>query len=104
MKLSGSPGAFAHSRPVTECGQCGERIYIPEWTEYREGGRIRHLWECEACGYAFETTIRFAANGTVETADVHLTESTDRERTISVHPLTGRVEVEDGYLVQKVLE
>jgi len=28
--------------------------------EFRDGGRIRHLWACEACGYAFETIVRFA--------------------------------------------
>jgi len=21
---------------------------------------MRHLWACQACGYAFETTVRFA--------------------------------------------
>lgn len=47
-------------RPLIECAQCGGRIYIPEWSECLEGGRVRHLWQCEACGYAFETTVRFA--------------------------------------------
>lgn len=51
---------FARSRPVIECAQCGEHIYVPEWTEYLEGGRVRHLWCCDACRYAFETTVRFA--------------------------------------------
>jgi hypothetical protein len=60
MELPDWTGAFARSRPILECAQCGERIYIPEWTEYRDGGRIRHLWACEACGYAFETTVRYA--------------------------------------------
>lgn len=50
------------------------------------------------------TTIRFAANGTVETADIHLKESPDRDYTISVRPLTGNVNVEDSYVVQKDLE
>jgi hypothetical protein len=61
MELLDDAGAFVRSRPTTECAQCGERIYVPEWTEYRDGGRIRHLWACEACGYAFETVVRFAA-------------------------------------------
>jgi hypothetical protein len=46
---------------VIECAQCGEHIYVPEWTEYLEGGRVRHLWRCGACRYAFETIVRFAA-------------------------------------------
>lgn len=52
---------FARSRPVLECAQCGERLYVPEWSEYLDGGRVRHLWRCEACDYAFETTVYFAA-------------------------------------------
>ena len=51
----------ARSRPVIECAQCGERLYVPEWTEYRDGGRILHLWECEACGTSFETVASFVA-------------------------------------------
>jgi hypothetical protein len=52
---------FARARPVIACIQCGERLFVPEWSEYVDARRIRHLWECEACGYAFETTVRFAA-------------------------------------------
>jgi uncharacterized Zn finger protein len=61
MAMTGDAGWFAHSRPVIECAQCGEHIYVPEWTEYRDGGRVRHVWECEACGYVFETVTRFEA-------------------------------------------
>jgi len=61
MELVRDTGRFARSRPVIECAQCGDRLYVPEWTEYRDGGRILHLWECEACGYAFETMVTFAA-------------------------------------------
>jgi hypothetical protein len=46
---------------VIECAQCGERIYIPEWSECVDGNRVRHLWQCEACGTSFETTVRVAA-------------------------------------------
>ena len=52
---------FARSRPVIECAQCGERLYVPEWSEYLDSRRVRHLWRCEECDYSFETTIRFAA-------------------------------------------
>jgi primosomal protein N' len=52
---------FARSRPVVECAQCGEPIYVPEWSEYLESHRARHLWQCEDCGHSFETTVRFAA-------------------------------------------
>ncbi len=51
---------FSRTRPALECAQCGNPIYIPEWSEWLDSSRVRHLWECEACGYAFETTIRIA--------------------------------------------
>jgi transcription elongation factor Elf1 len=46
---------------MIECAQCGARLFVPEWTEYVDARRVRHLWTCEACGLAFETTVRFAA-------------------------------------------
>ena len=52
---------FAHSRPILECAECGEHLFVPEWSEYVDKYRVRHLWQCDACGYAFETTVRFAA-------------------------------------------
>jgi uncharacterized Zn finger protein len=52
---------FPRSRPLTECAQCGAQLFVPEWSEYVDERRIRHLWECEDCGYAFETTVRYAA-------------------------------------------
>ena len=48
------------SRPVNECAQCRETIFLPEWSEYLDTRRVRHLWECEACGYKFETLVSFA--------------------------------------------
>jgi len=45
-------------RPVIECAQCGEHLYIPEWSEFIDARRMRHLWTCDACGYQFETTVR----------------------------------------------
>lgn len=53
-KVGGSP-------LIIECAQCGERLYVPEWSEFLDGRGVRHLWQCEACHYTFETTVRFAA-------------------------------------------
>ena len=61
MELSRDSTRFARSRPVLECAQCGERLYVPEWSEFVDERRVRHLWACEACGYSFETIIRYAA-------------------------------------------
>jgi ribosomal protein S27AE len=49
------------TRPANECAQCGETIFMPEWSEWLNPACARHLWQCEACGYSFETTVRFAA-------------------------------------------
>jgi ribosomal protein S27AE len=43
-----------------ECAQCGEPLFMPEWSELVDERRVRHLWECGACGYVFETSVRFA--------------------------------------------
>ncbi|HEX3710954.1 MAG TPA: hypothetical protein VHV56_13840 [Pseudolabrys sp.] len=56
-----NPARSARTRPMIECAQCGARLFVPEWTEYVDARRVRHLWTCEACGLAFETTVRFAA-------------------------------------------
>jgi ribosomal protein S27AE len=55
-------GAAKAPRPRTqlECAQCGNSLFMPEWSELLDEHRVRHLWQCEACGYAFETTVRFA--------------------------------------------
>ena len=61
MELFRAHSKIARSRPVTECAQCGEHLFVPEWSEFVDARRVRYLWECEACGYAFETTVRVAA-------------------------------------------
>jgi predicted RNA-binding Zn-ribbon protein involved in translation (DUF1610 family) len=43
------------------CPQCGEWLLAPDWSEYRSERCVRHTWSCEACGYAFETDVFFAA-------------------------------------------
>jgi hypothetical protein len=48
------------TRAHVACAQCGDALYIPEWSEWLDGARVRHLWTCDACGYAFETTVRYA--------------------------------------------
>jgi ribosomal protein L37AE/L43A len=58
LKISSSQ-SNRPSRPVNECAQCREVIFLPEWSEYLDARRVRHLWECEACGYKFETLVCF---------------------------------------------
>ena len=60
MSLPRNTARVARSRPILECGQCGEPLFMPEWSELVDEHRVRHLWQCDACGYAFETTVSFA--------------------------------------------
>jgi DNA-directed RNA polymerase subunit RPC12/RpoP len=50
----------AHTPPVS-CTKCGERLFVPEASEYFEANSVRHYWKCEPCGYSFETTACFGA-------------------------------------------
>jgi hypothetical protein len=47
------------AKPLIGCAQCGAMIYVAEWSEQVDAQRVRHLWECEACGYVFETMASF---------------------------------------------
>ena len=53
--------ASVRARPAMICAQCGDAIHMAIWSEYLDERRVRHEWECEACGYHFETMARFAA-------------------------------------------
>jgi rubredoxin len=44
-----------------QCPQCGEWLTAPDWSAYLNERRVRHTWSCQACGYAFETDVFFAA-------------------------------------------
>jgi hypothetical protein len=46
-------------RPVNFCAQCGATIYVATWSEHVSDSRIRHLWCCDDCGYAFETLVTY---------------------------------------------
>jgi hypothetical protein len=55
------PPKAARSSSTKDCAQCGYRIFMPEWSEWRDTGHAHHLWQCDACGYSFETEIYYAA-------------------------------------------
>ena len=51
-----------HDAPMpfgNPCAQCRETILMPAWSEHVSERRIRHLWQCDACGYTFETLVCF---------------------------------------------
>lgn len=47
--------------PVLPCAQCGTTLFGPEWGEYLDDRRVRHLWCCDACDYRFESIVCFPA-------------------------------------------
>jgi DNA-directed RNA polymerase subunit M/transcription elongation factor TFIIS len=51
-----------------ECAQCGEMLIAAVWSEHLSERCIRHLWNCDACGYAYETKIYFASEVTIQHA------------------------------------
>jgi len=54
-----SPQSESHVPLANPCAQCRRAIFMPEWSEYLKDHRVRYLWECEACGYRFETLVCF---------------------------------------------
>jgi len=46
----------AYASPA-RCPQCGDWMVAPVASEFVEGGEIRHLWECDACGESTLTSI-----------------------------------------------
>jgi len=51
------------ARPTcfTECAQCGETLFAPEWSEHVTERCVRHCWSCDSCGYQFETSVYLRA-------------------------------------------
>lgn len=46
---------------VNQCAQCGAGLNEPEYSEHFPDHRVRNVWSCDACGYAFEDTVYYAA-------------------------------------------
>lgn len=42
------------------CKQCGERLLAPTWSEHVNERCVRHVWQCDACGYGFESQVYLA--------------------------------------------
>ncbi len=64
MELRSQKARSLHqSRPVVPCAQCGDTLFAPEWSEYLDECRIRHLWSCDTCGYEFESEVFYPPLG-----------------------------------------
>jgi len=44
-------------RKPNPCAQCGEPLIAARWSEHLSERCIRHVWECDVCGYQFETAV-----------------------------------------------
>jgi DNA-directed RNA polymerase subunit RPC12/RpoP len=40
-----------------DCPDCGSRLLLAETARFNLSGRIDHLWVCDDCGTAFETSM-----------------------------------------------
>jgi hypothetical protein len=40
-----------------KCPHCGNALIAPESSEYHGECRVRHLWNCDDCGYVFESNV-----------------------------------------------
>ena len=51
------PKTSSDTHSHNACAQCGQALLAPSWTEQTGERCIRYLWNCDACGYQFETTV-----------------------------------------------
>lgn len=50
-------GFGATDIPLVSCAKCGERLYVPEASQYSDAHNVCHRWKCGPCDYLFETTV-----------------------------------------------
>jgi transcription elongation factor Elf1 len=55
---------------IIKCVQCGAQLIVPDYSEYVDEYRVRHIWKCEPCGYVFEATIASRRRG-VDACESH---------------------------------
>jgi len=56
FETAGLAAIRAFSTPA-RCPHCDDWLVAPVSSEFVEGGEIRHIWECEACGETSSTVI-----------------------------------------------
>ena len=54
------PKSTQTERISNECAQCGNLLIAPAWSEHLSEQRVHHLWNCDACGYSYETIVYLA--------------------------------------------
>lgn len=66
--MQANPKSPDHN-PSINCAQCGEPLYAPTWSEPVSERCTRYLWNCEICGYQFETAAYLPARKSPEVMD-----------------------------------
>lgn len=58
-QLNATPAVFAFVRYFTRpvCPECSHEQFVPEHSAFVNESRVRHAWQCEACGHGFTTTV-----------------------------------------------
>jgi hypothetical protein len=44
---------------IPACPHCHEVPIAPATAAFAGRGKVRHVWACDSCGYAFQTAIRY---------------------------------------------
>ena len=44
------------------CTRCGASLIAPQWSEFVDEHRVRHLWNCDECKCEFETMVVFSSS------------------------------------------
>ena len=44
------------------CVQCSNELIAPEWSEYRNGRQVHHVWHCPKCSACFGSLVMFPAD------------------------------------------
>jgi transcription elongation factor Elf1 len=47
---------------LPSCPNCNDLVFAPAASEFVSKSRVRHVWECEACGHEFSTSVRLFAD------------------------------------------
>jgi hypothetical protein len=66
--------AFGRRRiAMPVCPHCGDIPVAPASAGFAGCGRVRHVWACESCGYAFQTAISYGARRSPDRGYVYCT-------------------------------
>ena len=51
--------AFGRRLAIPACPHCNEVPIAPTTAAFAGRGKVRHVWACDSCGYAFQTAVNY---------------------------------------------